>query len=150
MQIPKIRGRFVIMAVGRPMIELSDLPENWKEIITSLSEEGASIIELAVELGISRDTFYEISKREHEFSDTVKICKDLSEAWWTRKGRKNLENKDFNYTGWYMNMKNRFNWADKQEIDHTTKGQSMNGKDLSKLTDDELRTMAEIEKKLNA
>ena len=37
-----------------------------------------------------------------------------------------------------------------QFIDHTTKGQSINGKDLSKLSDEELRIMAEIEKKLNA
>ena len=103
------------MGAGRPMIALSDLPEGWKETILTLSEEGASIIELSVEIGISRDTFYELSKRDEEFSDTVKRCKDLSEAWWTKKGRKNLENKDFSYTGWYMNMKNRFNWADKTE-----------------------------------
>ena len=113
------------MSAGRPKIELSDLPQGWELTILSLSEEGASIIELAVELDISRDTFYELAKREELFSDTIKRCKDLSEAWWTRKGRKNLENKDFNYTGWYMNMKNRFNWADKQEVDHSSKDGSM-------------------------
>lgn len=111
--------------IGRPRIELKDLPDDWENTILALSDEGASIIELAVELEISRDTFYELSKRDAYFSDTVKKCKDLSEAWWTRKGRKNLENKDFNYTGWYMNMKNRFNWADRQEIDHSSKDGSM-------------------------
>lgn len=50
---------------------------------------------------------------------------------------------------WMKNRKPK-EWRDKQEIDHTTKGQSMNGKDLSKLTDEELRVMAAIEKKLNA
>ena len=52
-------------------------------------------------------------------------------------------------TGSIFALKN-MGWVDKQEIDHTTKGQSLNGKDLSKLTDEELRTMSEIEKKLNA
>ena len=101
--------------VGRPRIELKDLPKGWKETIIKLSSQGASIVELAVELEISRDTFYALSDREPEFFDTVKRCKELCEAWWIKKGRTELDNKDFSYTGWYMNMKNRFNWADKQE-----------------------------------
>jgi len=114
------------MERGRPLIGLNDLPEGWENIILHLSKEGASIIELSVELGISRDTFYELSKRDEYFSDTVKRCKDESEAWWTRKGRKNLDNKDFSYTGWYMNMKNRFNWSDKQEVTHAGEVKTQN------------------------
>ena len=105
--------------MGRPLITVNDLPKKWKENMISESAEGASIIELSVDLEISRDTFYALSERDDDFSDTVKKCKTLSEAWWVRKGRKNLDNKEFSYTGWYMNMKNRFNWADKQETKHT-------------------------------
>lgn len=100
---------------GRPLITLNDLPENWERDILNLAKIGGSIVEIAVLLGISRDTFYALSERDDYFSDTVKRCKQLSEAWWVSKGRTELDNKDFSFTGWYMNMKNRFGWADKVE-----------------------------------
>jgi len=105
---------------GRPQIQL---PSNYELIMTELAKEGASIVELAIALSISRDTFYEISKRDKDFSDTIKRCKELSEAWWERSGRINLSNKEFNYTGWYMNMKNRFGWKDRQDV--TTNGEKI-------------------------
>lgn len=48
-------------------------------------------------------------------------------------------------------LKNNHEWKDKTETDLTTKGESMNVRaDLSKLTKDELKQMAAIEKKLYA
>ena len=101
---------------GRPLITLEDLPNDWNKRMINLSKDGASIIELAVMLDICRKTFYNLSERNKDFLHTVNKCKDLSEVWWLKSGRKNLENKDFSYTGWYMNMKNRFNWRDKQDV----------------------------------
>ena len=109
--------------MARPQIKLEDLGEDWKGRMLELAHEGASIVELSVELGISRDTFYALMDREPKFSDTVKQCKALSEAWWERQGRTNLMTKEFNYTGWYMNMKNRFKWTDRQDV--TSKGEQM-------------------------
>ena len=100
---------------GRPLKKLEDLTEGWENIIINLSKEGASIVELAVALDISRQTLYNLSERDEYFLDTIKKCKRYCEAWWLSKGRTELDNKDFSYTGWYMNMKNRFGWADKQE-----------------------------------
>jgi hypothetical protein len=40
----------------------------------------------------------------------------ISHAWWERNGRENIDNKAFNFSGWYMNMKNRFGWKDRQDI----------------------------------
>ena len=133
---------------GRPKIELTDLRKDWKESIIELSKQGASIVELSVLLDISRDTFYALSDREPEFSDTVKKCKQYCEAWWLSKGRTELENKEFSYTGWYMNMKNRFSWADKKEIKEEVK-KEVTTFNIDNLSLDELEQLERINEKLN-
>ena len=108
------------MAAGRPKDDLSSLPNQWYKVILSLYEEGSSDIEIKAMIynwrgSFSNDLWDRWMKEEPEFSETIKTGKILSEAWWTKTGRKNLSNKDFSYTGWYMNMKNRFGWSDKVE-----------------------------------
>ena len=111
---------------GRPK-EIFDLPENWYNEVLNLYKEGASDVEIKALIyqwrgSFSNDLWDRWIKEEEQFSETIKMGKLISEAWWTKSGRKNLENKDFSYTGWYMNMKNRFNWTDKQSVDVTTLG----------------------------
>ena len=121
--------------VGRPTkYNKSMLP-----VIIELMEQGASQCEVCAELGICEQTLTRWCKASEgdyipEFSEAIKAGTRLSAAWWERNGRINLQNKEFSYTGWYMNMKNRFGWRDKQEIDHTTAGESLN----REMTDDEL------------
>lgn len=133
--------------VGRPLTTIKDLPKGWEERIINLAKEGASIVELAVELDISRGTFYALSERDEYFLNTVKKCKRLCEAWWLKKGRTELDNKDFSYTGWYMNMKNRFNWADKKEIKEEVK-QEVTTLNIDNLSLDELKSLERISDKL--
>ena len=83
-------------------------------ILEELMSEGASQFEVIAELGICEDTFYRWKQENEEFSESVARGRVLSQAWWERIGRLNLENTKFNYRGWYMNMKNRFNWSDKK------------------------------------
>jgi hypothetical protein len=111
---------------GRPK-EIFDLPENWYNEVLNLYKEGASDVEIKALIyqwrgSFSNDLWDRWIKEEQQFSETIKMGKLISEAWWTKSGRKNLENKDFSYTGWYMNMKNRFNWTDKQSVDVTSLG----------------------------
>src|ERR1051326_5514604 len=101
---------------GRPLKTLDDLPIDWEEMILEKMAVGASKEELAGAFGIAKDTFYRLMDDEPRFLDAIKKGQTLSELWWLEKGRINLENQKFNYTGWYMNMKNRFGWKDRQDI----------------------------------
>ncbi len=104
--------------MARPKTQLDELPKDWQKTMCDMAANGASDVELrATALGcISDCLWYRLIKEEEEFSRTVKKCKQLCQAWWESKGRTELENNKFSYTGWYMNMKNRFGWKDKQEI----------------------------------
>ena len=111
---------------GRPLLQLEDLPKGWEDSIISMSKEGASIVEIAIELDISRTTLAAMTERDEYFLNTIKRCKRYCEGWWLKKGRTELENRDFSSTLWYMNMKNRFGWTDKQQTDVTSKGKELN------------------------
>lgn len=121
---------------GAPKKDLSELPEGWYEDILELYKEGASNVEVKALIytwlgSFSNDLWDRWIKEESQFSETIKMGKVISEAWWAKKGRLQLENKEFSYTGWYMNMKNRFGWADKKEVDHTTKGEVIKGNTIN-------------------
>ncbi len=97
--------------VGRP----TKYKPEMCDIVIELMKEGASQQEVLGELGISNATFYKWKQENEEFSETIKRGVRLSQAWWEKEGRTSLRDREFNYTGWYMNMKNRFNWSDKKE-----------------------------------
>lgn len=99
------------MAGGRP----TDYRPEFCDIVIREMQNGASKTEVAYVLNICKDTLYKWAEKHAEFADALKKGKDLSEGWWRINGRVNLENKDFNPTLWYMNMKNRFGWKDKTE-----------------------------------
>lgn len=86
------------------------------DTVVEMMAEGASKTEVCAELDICHDTLLEWEDRHVEFSEAIKRGIKLSQAWWERQGRLSLKDKEFSYTGWYMNMKNRFGWADKQEL----------------------------------
>lgn len=116
--------------VGRPKKDLELLWSGWQGDILALYGEGASNEEIKAEIAIrseglamSNDLWKRWMKDYPEFSETINRGKMLSAAWWQCQGRKNLQNKEFSPTLWYMNMKNRFGWADKTEnkTEHSVK-----------------------------
>ena len=102
----------MVRAMGRPTKYKPEMCET----VIELMKEGASQQEVLAALDISNDTFYRWKSENQEFSETIKRGIQLSQAWWERKGRISLDDRQFNSSLWYMNMKNRFKWADKQEV----------------------------------
>ena len=100
------------MPAGRP----TKYKKEFCERIPVLMAEGMSKIEVCAELGFSVETFYVWQEKYKKFSDAIEKGNRLSEAWWERKGRVNLENAKFNTALWFINMKNRHGWSDKKEL----------------------------------
>lgn len=124
--------------VGRPKVKMSDLPDGWQDKALALAKQGASEVEIRCEAFqgmtnkngeeipnyvMSDDLWYRLIEEEPIFSRTIKDCSRFCRQWWEKNGRENLKDKDFSATLWYMNMKNRFGWRDKQ--DFTTNGKEL-------------------------
>lgn len=106
--------------VGRPRTTVNDLPPNWKDLMIDCGQEGGSAVEARCLLGIGESAWETLLEDSEEFRGTEKQRQALCEVWWERRGRKMAEGDDGNATVWIFNMKNRFGWRDKQEIDHRT------------------------------
>lgn len=83
----------------------------------ALATDGASELEVRVEMGITEHAWYRLLDEDEEFAGTVKECRQLCQVWWERHGRRMANGADGNATVWIFNMKNRFNWRDKSEHD---------------------------------
>lgn len=100
--------------MGRP----TKYTKSMSQRVIELMSEGASLAEVAADIGVSRETMNRWSKDDEkpEFCDAIKKGVELSEAWWLSEGRTSLRDNHFNHVLWYMNMKNRFGWRDKNEV----------------------------------
>lgn len=115
-----------------------------KALAMSVEDEYDFIGEIARDLGVYRELFSYLTDK---FQGLQKIHKTIL---------CNLEANCFSHAKKGMikeataivNLKSNYNWTDRQQLDHSNKDGSLKPRpDLSKLTEDELRTIADLQRK---
>ena len=110
------------------------------DLLPECFKDGQSIHEATGILGITDDSLYKLERTFPKFAEAYALCKELSRKWWDKTGRLNsLGALNGNSATWVFNMKNRFGWTDKTEVDNKSSDGSMTPKsaiDVSKLDDE--------------
>lgn len=89
--------------------------------IQELARDGMGPTEMAVELGVHRDSLYEWAKVHPEFSDAFTRARQICQAWWEKQGRLGLTLQGFNASLWSKNMACRFReeWTEQTKTELT-------------------------------
>jgi hypothetical protein len=100
---------------GRPRKEFK---QEWCNKLVKHMEQGYSFESFGGVISCAKDTLYTLLERHPEFSDAKKLGESKSRLFWERAGIEGMNGmiKGFVSGTWIFNMKNRFGWADKQEV----------------------------------
>lgn len=107
--------------MGRP----SSYDPAYCERVIELGKEGASVVEMAADIGVCRATLEENWPAAHpEFLEAFTRAKLHSQAWWEKTGRVGMVENTINASIWSRSMAARFP-KDWREV----KGTELTGKD---------------------
>ena len=93
--------------------------------VVELARDGLGRIEIAVALGVTRQTLLNWEKEFPEFLDATTRAAEISGAWWAEQGRKGIwAGPAFNANAYRLQVMNRFpdDWREKQEVQHSGDG----------------------------
>lgn len=147
------------MATGRKIGRPTLYKPEYCDLLIQHMGKGFSFEAFAGEIGVNRDTIYEWLQTYSQFSDAKKTAAELNRKFWEQVGIDIATGTGKaaagNATAFIFNMKNRFKneWRDKIETGITDKeGNDVKAgpPDLTKYTDEELRTLAELQRKSRA
>ena len=111
---------------GRP----TKYKEEYCQMLIDHMEKGFSFNSFAGIIRVNTDTLAEWRNKHKSFSDAQKLGRALSSLFWEKMGMAGAAGRvpGFNAATWIFNMKNRFGWKDKQELDLSSKDGSMTPK----------------------
>lgn len=110
------------MAFGRP----SKYDPEYCERVIEMGAQGYSVVEMAAEIGVARNTLETEWPSQHEdFSQAFTQSRQLSQAWWEKQGRVNLVMPPgmgtFQASVWSRSMAARFpaDWRENKGVEVT-------------------------------
>ena len=107
------------------MARPSEYDPAYCERIIELGKQGLSVVEMAAEIGVSRNTLETNWPAAHpEFLEAFTQAKTICQAWWEKQGRINLATQGFQAALYSRSMAARFP-ADWREV----RGTELTGKD---------------------
>lgn len=95
------------MKLGRP----TGYRLKYGELAKAAGREGASISQIADEIGVSRWTLYRWEARYPEFGEAMQAARDWSQAWWERRANEYMidpQAHPLNARLWLIEMARRF------------------------------------------
>lgn len=98
---------------------------------------GESLVAVAAELGVSRQTIYDWKDKHPEFNEAVQLGLARSQRYWEQMGHDGTvgTNKDFSATPWVFTMKSRFRDDYAEDKDKKSNSDSLVEKLIDKLVD---------------
>lgn len=104
---------------GRPSLYKSEYCDQ----IVDYCKNGASFVEFAAFIGVSKQTLLNWREEHQDFFDAYMRAGTLAQAWFEKAARENLSSKEFNGNLWakYMGARFRDEYGDKIGLEHTGK-----------------------------
>ena len=92
------------MAGGRP----TSYRAEYCDTVVALGLEGKSVVQMACEIGVHKDTLYQWARDHEEFSASFAYAKQCAQCWWENRGQEGIEKPGFNANLWSRSMAARF------------------------------------------
>ncbi len=93
-------------------------PSKHPNQVYELMRQGFSIEACAGQMGVSKQTIYNWRDQYPELLDAIKRGESASQYFWEDLGISAITSgAKFNATVWIFNMKNRFGWRDRKDVE---------------------------------
>lgn len=83
-----------------------------------LASQGYLDVQIAKELGVSLQVFYQWEKKHEEFKNARAVGKERQEAWYLNCGQEMVDGKNSKgqFNAWRWFMKNKFGYTDDESV----------------------------------